>query len=205
MVTKRKSGSSGVSESAKRTEVTARILENRNAAHRMANRIVHSMGAFLSEDELTSAADYALCEAASRYRPVPQATFTTYLFYFLKGEVVKALNNTALATIVFNENSTFNCESEEEGNEEIESVPSDTEATCPEKLTYRTQLKLVCSNALRSLSSVEQKVIVDSHVREDSMDVIASRLGYSRGHLFAIRKIAERKMRHHFSDFDLAA
>ena len=125
--------------------------------------------------------------------------------HLLKGEVIKALNNNSLATCAFSENLSHSTENSEEGADEITSLSSEVEATCPERLTYRTQLRLVCSQALQALSQVEQKVIVESHLKEEPMEDIATRLGYSRGHLFAIRKIAERKMRHHMDDFNLAA
>lgn len=180
------------------------ILENREKAFRMARRVCHSAITTLSQDEIRSISDHALCEAALRYSPMPGATFLTYVFYFIKGEVRKALFI----------NGHLGSEVESIHGEEREGLLEDDRMEAdygliaeevkfsPEILTYQAQMRKSCKVALQKLSVIEQKVVLGALIGEQKMAHLAKELGYSRGHLFAIKKLAEEKMRLYLADFD---
>jgi RNA polymerase sigma factor (sigma-70 family) len=198
-------------------ERNALIMKHREQAQRMACALLRRWGAHLTPDELTSAVDLALCEAALRYAPRPGAAFATYLFYFLKGEVIRSLTAASGQSVEESHDARVNDDESGYHPSVEEELPSEDEAAqmsslqvkCPERETYLGELRAVCKDALAQLSTLERKIIVESHVEERDMVSMAKRLGYSRGHLFAIRKSAERKVRRHFeesdTDFDLAA
>jgi RNA polymerase sigma factor (sigma-70 family) len=187
------------------------ILENRDYGHRMARKILLSFGAHLHDDDLLSAADLALCEAASRYRPVPKASFTTYLYYFIKGEIIRSLKENSRITgrqaVVIQHKSDMESEYLEDkaSLEDVQEMHNQND--CPEYATYQSQLRHICHAVLSKLSMTEKTVIIESHIKEENMDMLSKRMGYSRCHLFAIRKTAEEKMRIHFDEanFDMAA
>src|SRR5262249_25095269 len=65
------------------------ILDHGEQAQKLGMKLLKGWGARMAGDDFISAVDLALCEAASRYTPVDQATFATYLFYFIKGELIE--------------------------------------------------------------------------------------------------------------------
>jgi RNA polymerase sigma factor (sigma-70 family) len=184
------------------------IEGNRDLAQRMSRAILRTFNARLDPEELISATDIALCEAASRYRPMKNATFSTYLYYFLKGALVRSIKQQTREVIE-------SCCTEEElclhdetsTQQEQESISP--RAQSPEAQTYKEELRLLCQRGLAELTQVERSVLLESHVMELGMQEVADNLGYSRGHLFSIRKTAENKFRSYLlaseEDFDLAA
>ncbi len=189
----------------------ALILDNREKAHRMAYGILRGFGSTIDQDEIVSAADLALCEAASRYEPRPNACFTTYLYYFIKGEIVRSMQESARsAANAEAQKHALSAHESEHAQEVIDLEAShvdENKSSCPERIAYQDELRKMCRAAVAMLSDVERAVVLESHIEENPMLGIAKKLGYSRGHLFAIRKNAERKLKRHFenSDFDLAA
>lgn len=196
----KKTGLAGASRTAAEREEF--ILEHRALALGLARRILRRWGAFLPADEIVSGADFALCEAAAKYVPQEGASFATYLFYFVKGQMFRLL---ASARGDIGEESR---KPQEEGDTlkrvalEAPELADDEfgadgshGAASPDEATYRGELRKLCAQALASLAPVESEVIVASRVGEEDMVGLAKRLGYSRGYLFAMRKAAERRLR----------
>jgi RNA polymerase sigma factor (sigma-70 family) len=180
------------------------IMEHRALALGLARRILRRWGAFLPADEVLSGADLALCEAASKYVPQSGAEFSTYLYYFVKGQMFRLLAN---ARGDIGEESRkpqddgdtlrrVSLETEMMGDDDT--VGEGASSTlAPDESTFRAELRKICADALRELSAVERKVIVASRVEDEDMVGLAKSLGYSRGYLFAMRKAAEKRLKLH--------
>ena len=179
------------------------ILANREVALKMAFGMVRRMGIEMSRDEITSLSDMAICEAALRYRPMPDASFSTYSYYFLKAEIRKELKMHLHATLENNAHPEFQSEDSSSEESYVETRVSAKQEMCPER---RLQAKEVV-RSLTVLNPVEQTILLSSVYQKKPISEMAQELGYSRGHLFAIKKLVERKVRALIcqSDYDLAA
>jgi RNA polymerase sigma factor (sigma-70 family) len=193
------------------------ILDNRISARKVARNILKKWNAKLPGEEIDSAVDLALCEAAHRYRPSPNASFITYLFYFLKGCLVKAIsaNNTAFNQVV---HEHIKHEALDAGPANIEVEPAQEAvkkellqeeesitSISPEDQVFHRELKGRCREALLHLSNLERELLLNIHVLELKTTTVAKQLGYSRGHLFNVRRAAIEKVRNELWDLKEAA
>lgn len=92
----------------KRSELGAReieklILDHRENGRKLARSVLRKWRARLSLEEVDSIVDLTLCEAAKRYRPDKGACFMTFLFYHLRGYLVRAVASAANANNMFHQ------------------------------------------------------------------------------------------------------
>jgi RNA polymerase sigma factor (sigma-70 family) len=185
----------------------ALIIALRTKAHRLAFALLRRWGAYLEADEVRSAADLALCEAATRYIPRADSTFITYLFYFIKGAIARALVEQRRASghpiAVEAEGAPIlgrRLYPEEADEGEAFEIAADRVHHCPERLAYLREVRRHCRSALAELTPLEHRVVLEVHVEGNKVAPLARHLGYSRGHLFTVRKVAERKLRARLRD-----
>lgn len=183
----------------------ALILEHRLSARKIARHMMKKWNAHLSPDELDSIVDLAICEAAQNYTPIEGVAFTTYLFYFLKGNLIKGIcmNREAVAEsrAEFDEERTLSGQASESeysldgrGHHEISSNEQEV-ATSPEKEAYLVELREHCNEAMMKLSNLERDIVFRVHVMDYNVTAVAKQLGYSRGHVSTLRGVALRKMK----------
>ena len=72
------------------------ILTYRDKALKMTRGFLKKWGSHIDEDELISVSDLSLCEAASRFDESRNVSFITFLFYYIKGNLVKAVINSSI-------------------------------------------------------------------------------------------------------------
>ena len=183
------------------------ILENRQLAFRMVKSMLRRISVDLWPEEVQSIADMALCEAALRYQSVPGATFNTYSFYFLKAEIRKSLRLQMSARIESACNGVEESEGDDNFESTIESQVSAGTDSCPEHRAAMGEVRKFGFTKFGNLNKVERAIFVGTFVHEKTMSDMAKELGYSRGHLFAVRKSAEEKLRKVMckTNLDLAA
>ena len=73
----------------KRKEIAELVLSHREAGRKVARSILRKWRANIPEDELNSMVDLALCEAAMRFDPEKGAQFLTFLFYHIRGHLIR--------------------------------------------------------------------------------------------------------------------
>lgn len=175
-----------------RTEL---ILSNRLTALKITRSLCRQWNAPLNLDEMQSAADRALCEAARGFDPDRGVIFVTYLFPFIKSAVVSDLKFRrrdavfSVHTLTAESTSTSH-ESEGSGVEDL----AVDECDSPEGAVYRKQLQALCMRALNRLQPLERTVLVEAYMLEQTVTHIARKTGYSRPYLSSIRSRAIRKM-----------
>jgi DNA-directed RNA polymerase specialized sigma subunit len=170
------------------------VLESRARAFKVARRMLLSMGVVLSPTEAQSVADTALLEAASRYREVQGAQFFTYSFYFIKAEVRKVvkLERQSRRELEGNDSRAVGQDGGE-GESPLNRVAS--EDALPDKVIELNHVRLLGFNAPGLLSDLERSLMRGVYVMDKSTEDVGLELGYSRGHAYALRKSAERKLR----------
>lgn len=175
------------------------VLESRERAFKVARRMLISMGLVLSPTEMQSVADTALLEAASRYRQVEGAQFFTYSFYFIKAEVRKALKleRQSRRELEGSDNRS-SCYDGEESASPFDQVAS--EDALPDKVVELNRVRMLGFNAPGLLSDLERALMRGVYVLDKPTEDIGAELGYSRGHAYAIRKSAERKLKNYLKE-----
>lgn len=198
----------------KNVDTDALILENRTSAQRMARSLLKRWGAFLDSEEVVSLTDLSLCEAARSFDPNRGVRFTSFLFYTLRGNLIRALTESCRRGAIMTESDMQCAETGNNTNAEGGSrsrsmdqraTTGEEEESCPEKVTYLKELRAHCNRALNQLSQLERKIVIDVHVLDWKVARVARKIGYSRGHVSALRKDAFAKLRPMLVDYKEAA
>ena len=151
-------------------------------------------------DEVDSIVDLSLCEAVKRFDPYKGASFMTFLFYHLKGNLVRAVATAAasssLPALLADFNEVF--ADEADGGAALQSVnameiaDAVTSQDCPlpDEALWRKELSSRSSNACEKLDALEREIIKRIFVQEQQIIDIAAALGYSRCHISRVKKKA---------------
>ena len=180
------------------------IVASREAGFRMARRMLRAWSAPLDRDETRSLVDLALVKAARCFRPEEGSRFTSYLYFFLHGELTRAVGR------AMRENNTLSLEQLRESRRRGPGSDSDSDdslrISCqdgalfegtdsPEHQAYLSEIRLRCRNAFAKLTHFEQRVVEAVHINGMQVTAAARRLGFSRGHVSKTRTDALKKLR----------
>ncbi|MBL7662084.1 sigma-70 family RNA polymerase sigma factor [bacterium] len=165
------------------------ILEHRDNARKLARSMLRRWRVRLPYEELDSIVDLTLCESALRFSPEHGAGFMTFLFYHLRGYLVRAVSSAVQNTQFMNgvhtttDDETIHLSPEGAcfGNHQVES---------PETILIRKENISSTRTACSGLDSLEQEVIIRSFENDESLVDIAKSLGYSRCHISRVKRRA---------------
>ena len=76
------------------------IISSRGKARKLARSILRRWNARLDLNEVDSIVDLSLCEAAARFSPDMGASFMTFLFYHLRGNLIRTISTAANSNVV---------------------------------------------------------------------------------------------------------
>ena len=185
-------------------EINDLIIQYRPAARKLALSMISKWKCRLEKDELQSVIDLALCEAASRFNRSHGAAFMTFLYYHLKGKLIKTIAARADQGLVFvddYEKPRLKVHGDDECSEvrtsEWRSYGTSAEEVSfePEEVLYRQQVVDLCWKACQRLRGIEREVIWRIYFESKELSQVTAELGYSRGHLFRVRMRALDKIR----------
>ena len=178
-------------------------LQHRAAARKLALSMISKWKCRIESDELQSVIDLALCEAASRFNKKQGAAFMTFLYFHLKGKLIRTITERADKSLVFiddyeqprpmvlgDEASCDVC-----STEWVSIGAADSNPFAVEDNLYRQQLIDICYKACQRLRGIERDVIWRLYFENKELNQITAELGYSRGHLFRVRMRALNKIR----------
>lgn len=202
-VTKLCDAKTSTEESLTLEERKALAIQYRPAARKLALSMISKWKCRLDSDELQSVIDLSLCEAAMRFNQVHGAGFMTFLYYHLKGKLIKTIAARADDALTFvddYEKSRLTTLGEEEqcSVRSTEWAPlsfCDSEAISLDEMIHKQKLVDVCMKACQRLKGVERDVIQQIYFENKELAQVTSELGYSRGHLFRVRMRALDKIR----------
>lgn len=176
------------------------VLEFRMKARKLARSILRKWHARLDLQEVDSVVDLSLCEAVKRFNPDKGASFMTFLFYHLRGNLIRAVSTAASQSTVRSADIE-----EEEGRRfggksvnamEVAEALCGGEASQPDELLFRKQLINISAEACSQLDELEQEVIYRIYMKEQQLMDIANNLGYSRCHISRVKKKALETLYH---------
>ena len=183
-------------------ERQALAVQNRESARKLALSMITRWKCRIEPDELQSVIDLALCEAAMRYDRAHGAGFMTFLYYHLKGKLIKTITARAEDNLDFvgdyeQPRAMMNGDGEEgvRSKEWKKLSFCDEEYICLDDVLHRQQLYDRCHQACQRLKGVERDVIWGIFFENKELSQVTSEMGYSRGHLFRVRMKALEKIR----------
>lgn len=180
----------------------ALIVKYRLKARKLGRSILRRWHARMDLEEVDSIVDLSLCEAVKRFDPAKGASFMTFLFYHLKGNLVRAVTTAAVSNTisVFNSDETemkvgepehlFGHQFRAMNSAEVADAVVSQDAPLPDEMLWRKELHSQSTLACDKLDPLEREIIKRIFLQEQQIMDIAATLGYSRCHISRVKKKA---------------
>ncbi|MDD2942655.1 MAG: sigma-70 family RNA polymerase sigma factor [bacterium] len=173
-------------------EISRLIVDNIKYGESVAFSLLRRWGVRLTAEQVMSIVGESLAESANRFDEAKGASFNTFFFYHLRGNLLKEVeqyisNRKNLVSIT---------------DMATESMPGDVMLTHhskdahaevrhdPEQILEDKQLSQICWDACSGLDDLEQEVVNRHFVEEEPLTAIAENLGYSRCHISRVKSKA---------------
>jgi RNA polymerase sigma factor (sigma-70 family) len=156
------------------------ILSSRESARRMTIRMLAHYRFRLDHQELQSLVDLSLCEAAKKFRPGLGATFVTFSFYYIKGNLLRIIDSAVRSSNV----GVLT----EDGN-----IPDDREPFFEENpgIALEKKESSAClREALGVLTTLQRRIIESIFFEDQSATTVARNMRLSRGHVSRLKSAA---------------
>lgn len=179
----------------------ALIIKYRLKARKLGRSILRRWHSRMDIDEVDSIVDLSLCEAVKRFDPLKGASFMTFLFYHLKGNLVRAVASAASSTAIplaiaeLSESAFSDGERRQYSNMALNAIElaeavSSQDIPQPDEALWRKELSSKSSDACEKLDALEREIVKRIFVHEQQIIDIAAALGYSRCHISRVKKKA---------------
>ena len=175
------------------------ILDHRTQAQKIARSILRKWHSRLDAAEVDSIVDLSLCEAAKRFHPRFGASFITFLFYHMRGNLIRAVSDAAnLNTIPVTDSeieSNLNlhagiCNRAGSNSMEIADALTGEDLPLPDENLFKRELLKLSDCARDNLDPIAREVIERIFIKEQQLTAVANELGYSRCHVSRIKRRA---------------
>lgn len=177
------------------------VINYRLKARKLARSILRKWHARMDLQEVDSIVDLSLCESAKRFNPSIGASFMTFLFYHLRGNLIRAVTAAANSNLIplADVESTFSQYEEGEfstGKSAHVNAIEIAEALCgndfplPDEIVYKRELAKMSELACDKLDDLAREVISRIYIQGQQLIDIANSLGYSRCHISRVKKKA---------------
>lgn len=177
------------------------VVEHRPKAQKLARSILRKWHARLDLEEVDSVVDLSLCEAVRRFDPTKGASFMTFLYYHLRGNLIRAVSTAANANCIPLSDVIHQDINVERNSRRHNSARSITaievaEALCshenplPDEMLFKKELVRLSQQACENLDELEREVIGRVFLDEQQLMDVARLLGYSRCHISRVKKKA---------------
>lgn len=179
----------------------ALVMKYRAKARKLGRSMLRRWHSRMELDEIDSIVDLSLCEAVKRFDPYKGATFMTFLFYHLKGNLVRAVAQAAAATAIplaFSELANAAFADEDSAVQvtlpinaiELAEALSSQDIPQPDEAFWKKELHSKSIGACEKLDELEREIVKRIFVHEQQIIDIAAALGYSRCHISRVKKKA---------------
>ena len=180
------------------------VLKYREKARKLARSILRKWRSRLDLEEVDSVVDLSLCEAVKRYDASKGASFMTFMFYHLRGNLIRTVSTAANSNIlpILDQESTSG---DGEGSHsswmnrgivrgvsatEIAEALTGGEREQPDNHLLRKELAELSRKACGKLDELEREVVRRIYEQEEQLLDIAHTLGYSRCHISRVKRRA---------------
>lgn len=174
------------------------VLEFRVKANKLAKSILRKWNSRIDLNEIDSIVDLSLCEASRRFDPTMGASFMTFLYYHLKGNLIRTITTAATSNSVpvdFTEVADVELYGKgyayrSANSIEVSEALALKEVETPQESLEKKELVTLASNACDNLDKLEKEVINRIYLKGEQVINIAKLLGYSRCHISRVKKKA---------------
>lgn len=172
------------------------ILRYRGKARKLGRSLLRKWRSRLDIQEVDSIVDLSLCEAASRFNPERGASFMTFLFYHLRGNLIRAITSAVQSSnLPLVELDAFLGAEDDKANAmDIADALTSEETPSPEDALYRQEMVTLSQKSFAKLDELEKSVLTQLFAEEIQMIDIARNLGYSRCHISRVKRRALEAM-----------
>ncbi|MDR2337327.1 MAG: sigma-70 family RNA polymerase sigma factor [Deltaproteobacteria bacterium] len=182
-----------------KSEIDKLILDHFDKAVAMAYKLLRSWRVRMQVDELKSIVGLALTEAAQRFDSSKQVAFSTFLFYYLRGMLLKEI-----ARLVKKSKESFKLgitgytlDKDSSNDEIVETYTNEAfseEDKNPENILYRTQLEVFFKEICLELTNVEKDVIFLNLIEDKALIDVAAELKFTRSYVSRVKRHAIEKL-----------
>ena len=179
------------------------VLDYRNDARRIATSFLRRWRCPLEQDEVYSAVDLALCEAAKNFNPTLGTKFTTHAYLYLKNKMYRLVKRKIAAKSATEK--AFDALAAEAklpaelcvGLESLaaENLWTNSHALRPDSLLHRKEMLRLSSSLWADLPEFEGRILRQLILEEKDVAAVAAELGCSEPHIARLRLKATRKLR----------
>jgi len=180
------------------------VLKYRVKARKLSRSILRKWHARLDAQEVDSVVDLSLCEAVRRFNPTKGASFMTFMYFHLRGNLIRAVagavQEQALPMFEENEVTGYAAEIDNSAAGQVQQrAPkvSDVvtafygdERLLPDEMIYKKELSRLIHEGCDGLDHLEREVVERLFFKEHQLLDIADSLGYSRCHISRVKKRA---------------
>lgn len=177
------------------------IVENHEHGQKLAWKFLKGWRVRLHPDEVKSIVGLALSEAAKRFDPSKNVHFRTFLFYHLRGlllkEITRLVQDSRIVEHLYGDPKSSNSSLGEEAPEAfIDDIwpLGNIEQKTPEFLMHKREIARMCWDACMCLDELEREVIYRHYVDDQALNIVASELGYCRCHISRVKSRAIIKL-----------
>lgn len=176
------------------------VVRYRGKARKLARSILRKWRSRLDITEVDSLVDLSLCESVQRFSPDRGASFMTFLFYHLRGNLIRAITHAVQSSAIpmVEVDSLIALDEGGEGSNqrgainaiEIANALTSQEELSPDEALYRKEMIALSQRSYQHLDNLEQQVLSKLYAEENQMIDIARNLGYSRCHISRVKRRA---------------
>jgi len=179
----------------------ALIMKYRIKARKLGRSMLRRWHARMDLEEVDSIVDLSLCESVKRFDPEKGASFMTFLFYHLKGNLVRAVisaaSSNAIPLAIAEMLESFGGDEENSSSRsvginatELAEAVTSQEALRPDEALWRKEMSDMSAAACAKLDELEREIVKRIFIQEQQIIDIAAALGYSRCHISRVKKKA---------------
>ncbi|MCC6932973.1 MAG: hypothetical protein IT292_06935 [Deltaproteobacteria bacterium] len=189
----------------KKIDLDSLILDHRDNGRRLSRSLLRKWNVNIEPEEINSIVDFALCDAASRFRTDKGASFMTFFFYHLRGHLVRLIAEASSNSSMFISSATSS--GVDLGDYSALAPTMETNGFCdvvttrqkisesPEELLLKKEELVNCQSHLNQLDKLEQTIVARLYASDEPLNKIARTLGYSRCHISRVKKSALGKLK----------
>ncbi|RIL01798.1 MAG: hypothetical protein DCC75_13510 [Proteobacteria bacterium] len=182
------------------------VIEYREKARKLARSILRKWHSRLDLEEVDSVVDLSLCEAVKRFNPEKGASFITFMYYHLKGNLIRTVATAANANSMplpeLDQGDSSSALNEGQPHNRTVNANEIAEALCsqefmlPDEMLFKKQMAGLSRRACEGLDALERAVIERVFLDGEQLMDVARSLGYSRCHISRVKKKALETLFH---------
>lgn len=170
------------------------ILEHREHGKRLAWSFLNHWRVRMKHDDVISVVGAALCEAANRFDEEKGVSFKTFLFYHLRGMLLKEIARLIQEQKMLQGLDHGVLADGGHGELSVHHGMPLVETNNPERIIERREAARICWDACSHLDTLEREVLIRHYVNDESLVDIAEDLKYCRCHISRVKSRALAKL-----------